>query len=326
MKILVIGREGRLKKYTRNEERMNAYDIVYASPDTSEEKLIALGGDADFVLVDAMAALPRAVIEAMPNLKLIHSEGVGFNKIDTEAAKERGIYVCNCKGMNAAAVAEQAVCLMLCLLRDVCNGDRSVRDGRQIEVKENIMLSGSLRELGDCTIGLVGFGDIAKETARFASAFGARILYYARHPRGSLYGAEYAPLDTLLAESNIVSLHLPVSKDTAGMADAEFFAKMKDGAYLVNTARGELVDSEALLNAIRSGHIAGAGLDTVADEPVRKDNPILAAEEAVESRIIYSCHIGGVTASSFARGYEMFWRDLEKVAAGERPDNIVNGL
>lgn len=326
MKILVIGREGRLGKYTRDKSKMDAYDIVYASPEADDKELIVRGGDADFILVDAMAAVSKTVIESMPNLKMIHSEGVGFNKIDTDAARERGIYVCNCKGMNAAAVAEQAVCLMLCLLRDVCNGDRSVRNGEQISVKENIMLSGSLREMGDCTIGLVGFGDIAKETACFVSPFGARLLYNARKTHGTIYGAEYAELDTLLKESDIVSLHLPVTKDTAGMVNAEFLAKMKKGAYLVNTARGDLVDSDALIQAIRSGHIAGAGLDTVAGEPVRKDNPLLTAEEAVESKIIFSCHIGGVTASSFARGYDMFWSDLEKVAAGDRPERIVNGL
>jgi phosphoglycerate dehydrogenase-like enzyme len=108
------------------------------------------------------------------------------------------------------------------------------------------------------------------------------------------------------------------------MVNAEFFGKMKEGSYLVNTARGELVDSEALVEAIRSGKLAGAGLDCVAGEPVSADNVILKAEKAVEDKIVYSCHVGGITASSFKRGYQMVWDDIAKVEKGEAPDHVVN--
>lgn len=330
MKILVIGKEGRLAHYTEDQSLLKKYEISYVPAGASEEEILAKGIDADFILVDAISAVSAELIRQMTNLKMIHSEGVAYNKIDTRAAKERGIYVCNCKGMNAGAVAEQAILLMLGLLRGVATGDAAFREGRQIRVKEAYMLEGSLKELRDCTIGLVGFGDIAKETALLAKAFGCRVRYFNRTRRSpeveAQYGVSYRELDSLLAESDIVSLHLAVTPETRGIAGKEFFYKMREGAYLINTARGELVDSAALLDAIRSGHLAGAGLDTVTGEPIGSDNIILQADDEVEKKILYSCHVGGITASSFRRGYQMFWSDLEKAAAGERPEHVVNDL
>lgn len=324
MNILVIGKEGRLQK--------NADPAVYARhtfsyvPNNSpDDVILAAGRDAEIIIVDAMGSVSAAVIEEMPNLKMIHSEGVGYQGVDTEAARKKQVYVCNCKGMNATAVAEQAIFLMLSLLRGSVTGDRAVREGRQIEVKENHMLAGDLKELADCTIGYVGFGDIAQATARMADIFGAKNVYYC--PSGAKKGietADYLPLDELLAVSDIVSLHLPVTPETVDTVNSAFFAKMKDGAYLVNTARGELVDSEALLAAIRSGKLAGAGLDCVADEPVRADNAILQAEKEVEDKLIFSPHVGGITASSFKRGYKMLWENIARIEAGERPEHIVN--
>ena len=327
MKILVIGKEGRLQKnadpavYARHE-------FVYVPNGSEDDVILAAGKDAEVIIVDAMGKVSANVINHMPNLKMIHSEGVGFQGVDTIAASAKQVYVCNCKGMNATAVAEQAILLMLGLLRGVVTGDRAVREGRQIEVKENHMLTGDLKELSDCTIGFMGFGDIAKAAAKMADVFGAKIVYYdifrAPEELEKAYNATYMTLNELLKVSDIVSLHLPVTPQTVGMVNADFFAKMKDGAYLVNTARGELVDSQALVEAIRSGRLAGAGLDCVAGEPVQADNVILQAEKAVEDRIIYSCHVGGITASSFKRGYQMVWSDIAKIEAGEKPEHIVN--
>lgn len=328
MKILVFGKKGRLQKYTPDPSVYEGYEIAYVSPGDPVEDAIAVGKDADFILADAMAKVPAELIEQMPNLKLIHSEGVGFQGFDIEAARKRHIYVCNCKGMNAVAVAEQAILLMLGLLRDIRGGDRKLREGKQIQTKESYMLAGNLRELGDGSIGLVGFGDIAKAAAQMANVFGAKVYYYdvfrAKPEVEEAYQATYLPLDELLAVSDFVSLHLPVTKDTTGMANADFFAKMKQGAYLINTARGELVDDEALIAALRSGKLAGAGLDTISNEPVQPDHPLLAAGPEVNEKILFSCHIGGITGSSFRRGYEMVWSDIKKVEAGEKPDHVVN--
>lgn len=165
----------------------------------------------------------------MANLKLIHSEGVGYQGVDLDAAKECGVYVCNCKGMNASAVAEQAVLLMLGVLRDVCGGDRSVRAGRQIETKEQYMIEGNLTELSKCTVGLIGFGDIAKATASLLRAFGAKVVYTKKYPAPpdveTRYGVSFLPQDDLLAVSDIVSLHAPVNDETRYMVDCFVFGK-----------------------------------------------------------------------------------------------------
>lgn len=324
MKILVIGKEGRLEK-NADPEVYARHTFSYVPNNSPDEVILAAGRDAQIIIVDAMGSVSAAVINSMPDLRMIHSEGVGFQGVDTEAARKKKVYVCNCKGMNATAVAEQAIFLMLGLLRGAVTGDRAVREGRQIEVKENHMLTGDLKELADCTIGYIGFGDIARATARMAEAFGAKNVYYcASGEKKDEQTARYLPLYELLRISDIVSLHLPVTAESAGMVNREFLAEMKEGAYLVNTARGELVDSEALLEALKSGRLAGAGLDCVAGEPVCTDNVILQGDRAVEDKILYSPHVGGVTASSFKRGYRMLWEDIARVEAGEKPDRIVN--
>ena len=292
---------------------------------------LAAAGDADFIVADAIAEIPAELIRGMRSLRLIHSEGVAFNLIDTKAAAERGVYVCNSQGMNASAVAEQAILLMLGMLRSIRSGDQAVRSGRQIDVKESHMLNGDLKELADCAVGLVGFGDIAKETAALLRAFHVREIYYCkRNPLSraeeEARGVRFLPLEELLAKSDIVSLHLPLNESTRKIADQEFFHAMKEGSYFVNTARGGLVDDAALGDALGPGRRAMAGLDTINDEPVQVDHPLLQLPDEARERILFSPHIGGITASSFRRSYAMIWEDIRAAAEGKRPARIVNGL
>jgi len=328
MNLLVIGKEERFTRYTADAALLARHHITYIPCGSAQEELIAKGADAQVIIADAVAQITGDAIRSLPRLRLIHSEGVAYNGIDIEAAREQGVYVCNCKGMNALAVAEQTILLMLGLLRGVRSGDADVREGRQIQTKERYMREGSLKELGDCTIGLIGFGDIARETARLARAFGSEVVYHnrtgARPDLDARYGVSYKPLDELLSMSDIVSLHAPVTPETTHMADRTFFAQMKKGAYLVNTSRGELVESAALLEAIRGGWLAGAGIDTLEQEPVQRDNPLLQGEPEVEERLLYSPHIGGITATSFRRGYQIIWANIARIEAGERPDCVVN--
>jgi phosphoglycerate dehydrogenase-like enzyme len=323
MQILVIGNRDRFEKYSDSAECAK-HDIAYVPVGASDDAILSVGKNAEIIILDAMGSVSENVINHMPFLKLIHSEGVGFQGVDVEAARRKNIYVCNCKSMNAKAVAEHTIMLMLGVLRFMVTGDKAVRNGEQLLTKENHMVSGDLKELSECTIGFIGFGNIAKETARLSKAFGANLVYY--KPSGEEKNqqlARYMPLDELLAVCDIVSLHLPVKPETKNMVNDEFFAKMKKGAVLINTARGELVDSKALINAIRSGRISGAGLDCIAGEPVQKDNPLLIAEKDILDKIIFSPHIAGVTAASFKRGYKMLWSNLHRVERGEKPENIV---
>ncbi len=328
MKLLHIGKKGNVERYTPRDSFTESFEVTDIPMGLSDEEILKAGGDADFIIADAMGTITAGVIENMPNLKLIHSEGVGFNFFDIEAAKRRGVYVCNCKGMNAMAVAEQTILLMLGMLRNVKQGDTDVREGRQIITKENYMKEGNLYELGDFTVGLLGFGDIAKCVAKLTSAFGAETYFYntsgVSPETEREYNAKYLPLDELLSRCNMVSLHLPVTAETKHIANDEFFDKMRDGSYIVNTSRGEIVDSAALIRAIQRGKIAGAGLDTVEGEPVGCDNILLSMDKAASEKILFSPHIGGVTASSFKRGYAMAWENIRRIADGLEPVRVVN--
>lgn len=328
MKILVMNQPGRLETFIKDPEFYKQNEIVTIPFNAEDEAILAAGADADILLVDAIARLNGNVIRKMKNLKLIHTDGVGYNWIDTEAAKECGVYVCNCKSMNASSVAEQTVLLMLGLLRNVVSCDAAVRDGRQKEVQSAYIKSCSLKEIADCRIGLIGFGDIARIVAKLCSELGAEVVYNDIAPASeeieASCHASFLPVDELLATSDIVSLHVPVTKKTEHMVNTDYISKMKNGAYLINTARGELVVAEDLLAALKSGHLAGAGLDCLEGEPVNKDNAMLAGDPETESKILYSPHIGGISASSFKRGYQMICDDIMAVARGEKPQRCVN--
>ena len=324
MKILVAEREGILSFYAPEEMKLSC-EFVYVSPRADAETMLRLGADCEAMVADATAKIPVEAISGLPRLRVIHSDGVGFQGIDLEAARARGVYVCNCAGVNAGAVAEQTLLLMLGCLRDVVGGHEDVLAARQLQRKEDYLLSGRLRELRECTVGLVGYGAIARAAAGLVRAFGARVLYY-KH--GPLPGEEeaYRPLPELLRESDIVSLHLPVTPETRNIANDAFFEQMKPGAILINTARGELVDDAALLRALESGKLAAAGLDCLSSEPVQADHPLLQAPEELRRRILFSPHIGGVTGNALRRSYTMIWEDIRTALSGGRPERIVNGL
>ncbi|MBQ8305564.1 MAG: 2-hydroxyacid dehydrogenase [Blautia sp.] len=328
MKVLHIGKQGNMEKYAAADSFLLTLDRVDLPRGLSVEEYLKEAADAEFLVADAIVPVPGELIRRMPSLRMIHSEGVAFNSIDLAAADECGVYVCNCQGMNAAAVAEQTLLLMLGILRDVVNGDRSVREGRQIEVKEAYISNGNLHELRDCSVGLVGFGNIARETAALLRAFGVKdIRYYKRNPLSGeeeeTLGVKYLPLDDLLSQSDFVSLHVPVTPETMHLADRDFFSRMKAGSFFINTSRGELVDDEALLDALESGQVAMAGLDTLDLEPVKADHPLLG-RPSVQDRLLLAPHIGGITSSSFRRGYAMISEDIRAMAEGREPMHIVN--
>ena len=300
-------------------------DITLLSQFTPVEEILTQAPDAEILLVNPTIGVSSKLIEGLPRLRLIQTEGVGFEGVDLEAAKNRNIYVCNCRGVNARAVAEHTVMLMLCCLRDVINGYQDVMEGRQNEKKVFYMKTGALRELGDCTVGFIGYGAIGREAARLTRAFGAKTLYYKPNPADQEY-AEYCELDELLRKSDIVSLNLPLTRETENMADAAFFSRMKKGAYLINTARGGLVNSRDLINAIACGQLAGAGLDVLDKEPVRRDHVLITAPEEVRRKIIFTPHIGGVSASAFTRTYDVIMENIRRTRNGEKPMNVVNGL
>ena len=304
--------------------------ILPDNPYLASGRCLFLGHDAtNDEVVDAITPVTADLIERLPDLKLVNSEGVAFDKIDLASAAAHGVFVCNNRGMNAGAVAEQTILLMLGLLRGVVSGDAAVRAGCQMEVKMDGMRNG-ITDLADCTVGIVGLGCIGQATARRLRAFGTRILYTGRTRKDASTEAElgvsYVGLDEMLPRCDFVSIHCAVTPQTTGMVDDAFLAKMRPDAYLVNTARGEIVDNDALARALAAGTIAGAGLDTVYPEPVTLDNPLLNLPPEASARLLFSPHVGGITTGSMRRGQAHMWDNVARIERGERPTCIVNGL
>ncbi len=305
-----------------NIPELKDFDVQFFSMSDSNEKIIHSAGDTEFMIADAMARIDKELIYALPDLKLIHSEGVGYQGIDINAAKENGIIVCNNKGINDTAVAEVTVFLILACLKNYTKGYNAMYEGRQMEMKQNAF--GSIRELSECTVGLLGFGDIAKKTAKLLSAFGAGIVYsnrtrYKEYEKA--YNLEYMSLDDMLACSDFVSLHLAANEHTRNIANADFFSKMKKSAYLINTARGDLVDNKALLEALLNDEIAGAGLDVIYPEPVEKDNIIL--DERIQDKLVLTPHIAGITSLTVKKLYRNIYDNIIDFMNGKTPENIV---
>lgn len=278
---------------------------------TETEKMLKEASDTEIMMSDAMAVVGKEIIDAMPSLKFIQSEGVGYQGIDIEYVKKRGIILCNNKGVNDTAVAEDTILLMLACLKSIITGHQSVYDGRQIEVKKDSF--GVIKELSQCTVGLIGFGDIARATAKFANALGARVIYTNRTRYPELekeYNVTYADMDTLLNQSDFVSLHIAVTEDTREMVNAEFLSKMKSDAYLINTSRGDLVDNKALLNALLDGKIAGAGLDVISPEPVTADNILL--DDRIKDKLILTPHIAGITNLTVQKIYKNILENINR--------------
>ncbi len=253
--------------------------------------------------------ITAADIAAAPRLRLIQKIGVGVNTIDVEAARARGIAVCNLPGTNARAVAELTLLLMLGALRRVAQFDAATRAGQGWA--QPPALQDSLFELGGRTVGLVGFGAVPALLAPVLAALGCRVLYTARGPKPGAPG-DYRPLDALLAESDVVSLHIPETAGTRGLIGAAAIARMKPGAVLVNTARGGLVDQAALVAALRSGQIGAAGLDVFAAEPVDPADPLLALPN-----VVLTPHIAWLTTGTFERSFALAAENCRRLAAGE---------
>ncbi len=262
--------------------------------------------DAD-VLWHVLEPCTAAMIAAAPRLKLIQKIGIGVNPIALEAAKARGIPVCNLPGTNSRAVAELTLAMMLAALRRLPRFDASVRRG----VWTDPLLEDGLGELGGRVVGLVGYGAVPRLLAPVLAAMGCRLIYTDQAPVPDALG-EWRSLRTLLAEADVVCLHVPLTEETAHLIDAAALARMKRGAVLINTARGGLVDQAALTEALRSGHLAAAGLDVFEAEP-----PDFAAPLFRLPNVVLSPHVAWLTTGTFDRSFALAAENCRRVAAGE---------
>jgi phosphoglycerate dehydrogenase-like enzyme len=249
------------------------------------------------VLLHVLQPVTPELMNAAPGLQLIQKVGVGVNTIDLAEAATRGIRVANMPGSNSQAVCEMALALMLAVLRRLLPFDAATREGKGWTFAPEA--TDSIGEIGGKTVGLVGYGDIARRLALVCKALGARVVFHARHALSDSI-AERVPLEVLLERADIVSLHVPLTDQTRGMIDALALARMKPDAVLINTARGALVDESALLHALTSGRLGGAGLDVFAQEPANADNPLLALPN-----VVVMPHLAWLTIQTLERSFAL---------------------
>ena len=275
--------------------------IVDAADDTA---LAAALPETDAIL-HVLRPLRAGDIEAAPQLKLIQKIGVGVNTIDLDTARKRGVAVCNMPGTNSQAVAELAIMLMLASLRRVAYFDPLTRRGEGWRPEPEAF--DRVGELAGRIVGLVGFGAIPQRLAPVLRALGAEVIHTTATKRD---GA--VPLDELLARSDVVSLHCPATPETIGMISREAIARMKPGAVLVNTARGELVDETALYDALHTGHLRAAGLDVFQREPAPQDNPLFTLPN-----VVVTPHVGWLTPETLSRSIAIGFENCRRVRSGE---------
>ena len=274
--------------------------------------------DAEIIILRIFKA-PREVIERNPRLKMILRWGAGFDSVDIKAAGENGVYVTNTPGANAGAVSELAVLLMLAVGRKLLCHTKSLAHGSW---SKNTFLHSSFC-LNGKTLGIIGAGNIGRQVAKKAQAFGAVTRYYdpfrLSPEMEQQWQLSFEPLEELLATSDIITLHVPLTEENHHMIGAREIAAMKDGAILINTSRGGLVDDKALAKAVRSGKLSGAGLDVVEEEPLPACHELLS-----DPNIIVTPHIGGGTADIGDVIIPMLTEDIKALADGRTPAHVVN--
>ncbi len=296
-------------------EQAGITPILASSSDTATVAREIMGAVA---VVTRDAGLKAAAMEAAPMLRIIASHGAGTNAIDVGHARKRGIIVVNTPGANARSVAEHAIGLMLAVMRRSVEADRAVREGSWA-----FRYAGGMGELHGKTLGLVGFGAIARITAHIAGAgFGMQVFAWSPSTPGEAFTQSGVTrvdgLEALLGMSDVVSLHRPLRPDTVGMIDAAALAAMRPGAILVNTARGELVDATALREALVSGRLRGAGLDVFAVEPPSPEDPLLQL-----ANVVLAPHSGGATEDALRGTALRCATQIIDVLAGRAPAHPV---
>jgi phosphoglycerate dehydrogenase-like enzyme len=260
------------------------------------------------ILLHVLKPVTAAMIAAGPRLKLIQKLGVGVNTIDLEAAKAAGVAVANMPGTNSQAVAEMTLALMLAVLRRLSYLDPLIRRGEGWRPDPDVV--DGVGEIAGRTVGFVGYGASASRLGPALEALGARVIYTARSAKPGLAG-RFVAFEALLAEADIISLHLPLTPDTKGLIGAGALAAMRPGAVLINTARGELVDEAALTAALASGRLRGAGLDVFAQEPVDPKNPLLALPN-----VVLAPHMAWLTPETLDRSLAVACENCRRIADG----------
>ena len=285
---------------------------------TPADKVAERIGSAEIVILNK-TPLPRAAFEACPNIRYVGVLAKGYNIVDTAAAKERGIPVCNIPTYGTAAVAQHAIAMLLEITNHAAHHAQAVAEGRWEQCPDWCFWDYPLIELMGKTMGIIGFGRIGQATGRIAAALGMEVLACDEHPNdaGRAIGS-YVPLEELLRRSDVIALHCPLFPSTQGIINKESIAKMKDGVIILNNSRGPLVAEQDLADALNSGKVYAAGLDVVSSEPIKGGNPLLKAKNC-----LITPHISWAPKESRQRLMDIAAENLNQFLKGT-PVNVVN--
>lgn len=286
-----------------------------------EAEIIERIGEAELVLTNK-TPICEAVLAACPQIRYIGMLSTGYNVVDIEAAAARGIPVCNVRTYGTEEVAQHAFALLLEITNGVGLHSREVKAGRWTAQRDYCFWLHPILELNGKTMGIVGYGQIGEAAGRLAEAFGMRVLAYTRTPRPEKEheGMRFAEADELWAESDVISLHVPLFPETRHLINRDTLAKMKDGAILINTSRGDLVDEAAAAEALASGKLLAMGTDVASIEPIREDNPLLKAPNC-----FITPHIAWAPRAARGRLMQTACDNLRVFLAGGL-QNCVNGV
>ncbi len=285
-----------------------------------KKKLIRKAKDCDGLLCLLSNKIDRDIIDGLPRLKVISNYAVGFNNIDVDYATEKKIWVTNTPDVLTDATADLAFALLLACSRRIVEADKFTRDGKFKIWQSDLMLG---KDLKNKTIGIIGAGRIGQAVGRRAVGFGMKILYYDKKRIIEFEketGAKFSNLNQLLKKSDFISIHTPLTKETYHMIDKEEFKIMKDGAILINTARGEIVNEKELVNALKSGKLFSAGLDVYEFEPK------ITRDLLKMKNVVLLPHIGSATVETRNKMAELAAKNIINVLKGRRPLTPVNSI
>ena len=317
-KVLLINGQGQRVTDTFEELAPSGYEIATISSRLDEDEKARRLEGVEYVVLHP-ANLSGALIRGARSLRLIQLLAAGYDKVDLEAARACGVPVATNGGANAWAVAEHAIALMLALYKRIVPCDESVRGGGWRREADGF----NTFEHAGKTVGIVGAGNIGQKVARRAKAFETDIIYYDARDAPALeaeLGARRVSLDELVSTADVLTLHAPLLPATRGLIGARELAAMKPNAILINTSRGDLVDEQALVDALTSRAIGGAGLDVYWQEPIPDDHPLLALDN-----VVLTPHTAGHALEGWARRVRFAWENIERAQAGEQPTSLVSG-
>jgi lactate dehydrogenase-like 2-hydroxyacid dehydrogenase len=304
-----------------------SFDVQFY-PKADEEHLAEVCADADVILTSSTyPPITAKIITRARSLKLIQLTGSGYNTVDLAAADKAGVPVARTPGQNSRSVAQFAFVLMSVLGRGILEADAETKKGNFEEVREKIRKEGAY-ELEGRVLGILGVGPLGTEMAKIGSFFGADLYYFdiirLSPDQEKELKLTFVDFETLLKLSDILTLHIPLTKETRNLIGSKELGLMKPTAILINTSRGGIVDEEALLDALTSNRLKGAALDAFEPEPIPRGHPFLSLDSELQKRLILTPHIGGATRQAHSRMYQESINNILRVLRGEQPEYVVN--